>query len=196
VSVDPDFSKLDSFHVTTDHPRMTRREWENTYLEAWRTFYTKENMIASLQRFTLPERRKLLLSYLFWARWSFAAERVHHMIAGFYRVRSYQDRSPSAPPLSYARFVFQDSLRIARYVPLLLSELRCFQEIVFAVEYAPRLRARRAALIERARALAARLVGRPEAGLATIQETNTRSRPAEREGAPARVHAPVPPPAE
>ncbi|HMJ12123.1 MAG TPA: radical SAM protein, partial [Polyangiaceae bacterium] len=89
VEVDPDFSKLDSFHVTTAHPRMTREEWIQAYIDAWRQFYTKEHMIESLRRFKSPERRKLLLSYLFWARWSFAAERVHHMIAGFYRTRSF-----------------------------------------------------------------------------------------------------------
>jgi radical SAM superfamily enzyme YgiQ (UPF0313 family) len=158
VEVDPDFSKLDSFHVTTAHPRMTRTEWENTYVEAWRHFYTKEHMIAALRRFKTPERRRLLLSYLFWARWSFAAERVHHMIAGFYRTRSYDDRRLGAPELSRYRFWGEECVRVARYLPLLVSELDCFRQVIFAVEYAPRLAGKRKAAERRLQSIAGRVV--------------------------------------
>jgi radical SAM superfamily enzyme YgiQ (UPF0313 family) len=137
IEVDPDFSKLDSFHVTTDHPVMTREQWIQAYLDAWRTFYSKENMIESLKRFRTPERRRLLLSYLLWARWSFAAERVHHMIAGFYRTRSYTDRSATAPALSRLRFSLQECGRLLRYSRLIATEFYVFQHVVFEVEYAP-----------------------------------------------------------
>ncbi|HEY6561757.1 MAG TPA: radical SAM protein [Polyangiaceae bacterium] len=158
VEVDPDFSKLDSFHVTTAHPRMTREQWENAYVDAWRRFYTKEHMIAALKRFKTAERRKLLLSYLFWARWSFAAERVHHMIAGFYRTRSYDDRKQDAPALSRLRYFREECARVTKYVPLLISELNCFRQVIFAVEYAPRLADTRKAAEDRLQSIASRVV--------------------------------------
>ena len=40
VDIDPDLNKFDLEHVTTDHPRMTREEWQEAYRLAWRTYYT------------------------------------------------------------------------------------------------------------------------------------------------------------
>lgn len=171
VEVDPDFSKLDSFHVTTDHPLMTRAEWEATYIDAWRTFYTKEHMIASVQRFKTKERRRLLLSYLFWARWSFAAERVHHMIAGFYRVRDYDDRQAGAPELSFPRFVVEEALRISGYLPLLASEVYVFQQVIFQAEYAPRLQKARQRAQARLERFGARILDALAERLAPPRET-------------------------
>jgi len=48
--MDPDFNKRDSFHATIEHPRMTAEEWTEAYESAWKTFYSKENMIRNLSR--------------------------------------------------------------------------------------------------------------------------------------------------
>jgi hypothetical protein len=48
--MDPDFNKRDSFHATIEHPHMSAEEWTEVYEDAWKTFYSKENMIKILSR--------------------------------------------------------------------------------------------------------------------------------------------------
>jgi radical SAM superfamily enzyme YgiQ (UPF0313 family) len=50
--MDPDFNKRDSFHATIKHPRMTAEEWTHAYEKAWESFYSKENMIKVLSRWS------------------------------------------------------------------------------------------------------------------------------------------------
>ncbi|MBV9288718.1 MAG: radical SAM protein, partial [Hyphomicrobiales bacterium] len=40
VDIDADLNKFDLEHVVTDHPRMTRAEWQELYHTAFRTYYT------------------------------------------------------------------------------------------------------------------------------------------------------------
>ena len=50
VDIDPDLNKFDLEHVTTDHPRMTREEWQEAYRLAWRTYYTPEHIKTVIRR--------------------------------------------------------------------------------------------------------------------------------------------------
>src|SRR4030095_9285982 len=50
VPMDADLSRYDTFHPVVDHPRMTRQEWLDTYLRAWRQFYRVPNMSAAMRR--------------------------------------------------------------------------------------------------------------------------------------------------
>ncbi len=139
VAMDPDFSKRDSFHATVAHPRMSRREWAAAYKGAWREFYRIPHMLEALKRCpTRAERLYLLRNYL-WYRWSFATERTHPMIAGFYRVRPYHDRRPGALHLSYARYFFEEAWRHLRYAGCFLAEFYRFQYLVFESECRPAL---------------------------------------------------------
>ena len=44
VDIDPDLNKFDLEHVTTDHPRMSREEWQEAYRLAWRTYFTEDDI--------------------------------------------------------------------------------------------------------------------------------------------------------
>lgn len=146
VPMDTDFSRFDSFHTVIDHPLMTKAEWFATYQRAWRQFYTVENMIAALKRFTSRQARLSLLRNYVWYRWSFATERTHPMIAGFYRFRDFWDRRPSAPRLSFARYLLQEVGRHFRYLGLFLAEFYRFQHVYYEAECGPSFSERRGEL--------------------------------------------------
>jgi hypothetical protein len=65
--MDPDFNKRDSFHATIEHPHMSAEQWTEVYQDAWKTFYSKENMIKILSRWSHnPKAYWNLMSIFFW----------------------------------------------------------------------------------------------------------------------------------
>lgn len=137
IPMDGDFNNYDSFHAVWDHPLMSREEWTDAYRAAWRRFYTVNNMIAALKRQRNARDRQHLLANMIWYRWSFATERIHPMIAGFYKVRRYGRRRPGAPALSYPRYLLKEGWRHLRYLGCLMAEFYRFQHVVYETEYAP-----------------------------------------------------------
>lgn len=101
--MDPDFNKRDSFHATINHPRMSAEEWTEAYEEAWKTFYSKENMIRVLSRWTNHTKNYWnLMSVFFWYKNAALIEKQHPMVAGFFRLRDRKTRRPgfAIDPLS------------------------------------------------------------------------------------------------
>jgi len=93
--MDPDFNKRDSFHATIKHPRMWAHEWTAAYEEAWKTFYSKENMIKILSRWNHnPRNYWNLMSIFFWYKNAAVIEKEHPMIAGFFRLKDRLSRRP------------------------------------------------------------------------------------------------------
>jgi hypothetical protein len=93
--MDPDFNKRDSFHATIEHPHMTAEEWTQVYEDAWKTFYSKENMIKILSRWNhKPKVYWNLMSLFFWYKNAAVIEREHPMIAGFFRLKDRLSRRP------------------------------------------------------------------------------------------------------
>jgi radical SAM superfamily enzyme YgiQ (UPF0313 family) len=93
--MDPDFNKRDSFHATIEHPRMTAAEWTDAYENAWKAFYSKENMIKVLSRWSdNPKVYWNLMSVFFWYKNAALIEKQHPMIAGFFRLKDRQARRP------------------------------------------------------------------------------------------------------
>jgi tRNA A37 methylthiotransferase MiaB len=91
--MDPDFNKRDSFHVTIKHPLMTAEEWTEAYEEAWKTFYSKENMIKALSRWTdNPYNYWNLMAIFFWYKNAALIEKQHPMVAGFFRFKDRKTR--------------------------------------------------------------------------------------------------------
>ena len=99
VPMDDDFNNYDSFQPVTDHPRMSRKEWQDAYNRAWRQFYTPRQMSAALRRISRNEYWGMFRNFL-WYRWSAVVEGVHPMMAGFVRHKHYASRRPQAPKLS------------------------------------------------------------------------------------------------
>src|SRR5437016_682910 len=50
VAMDPDLNNYDVEHVCSAHPKMSKREWEAIYREAWSLYYTPEHMKTLLRR--------------------------------------------------------------------------------------------------------------------------------------------------
>lgn len=101
--MDPDFNKRDSFHATINHPRMSAEEWTEAYEDAWKTFYSKENMIRVLSRWTNHTKNYWnLMSVFFWYKNAALIEKQHPMVAGFFRLRDRKSRRPgfAIDPLS------------------------------------------------------------------------------------------------
>jgi radical SAM superfamily enzyme YgiQ (UPF0313 family) len=93
--MDPDFNKRDSFHATIEHPHMSAEEWFEAYENAWKSFYSKENMIKVLSRWNHhPKVYWNLMSVFFWYKNAALIEREHPMIAGFFRLKDRLSRRP------------------------------------------------------------------------------------------------------
>ncbi len=91
--MDPDFNKRDSFHATIKHPLMTAEEWTEAYEDAWKTFYSKENMINCLSKWTdNPNNYWNLMSIFFWYKNAALIEKQHPMVAGFFRLKDRKER--------------------------------------------------------------------------------------------------------
>ncbi|HZD40479.1 MAG TPA: radical SAM protein, partial [Terriglobales bacterium] len=93
--MDPDFNKRDSFHATIEHPRMSPEEWTEAYENAWKTFYSKENMVRILSRWSnRPKAYWNLMSVFFWYKNAALIEKQHPMVAGFFRLKERKSRRP------------------------------------------------------------------------------------------------------
>jgi radical SAM superfamily enzyme YgiQ (UPF0313 family) len=93
--MDPDFNKRDSFHATIHHPHMNAEEWTRAYEDAWKEFYSKENMIRVLSRWShKPRAYWNLMKVFFWYKNAALIEKQHPMIAGFFRLKDRTARRP------------------------------------------------------------------------------------------------------
>jgi radical SAM superfamily enzyme YgiQ (UPF0313 family) len=93
--MDPDFNKRDSFHATIKHPLMNAEEWTEAYEDAWKTFYSKENMIKALSKWTdTPKNYWNLMAIFFWYKNAALIEKQHPMVAGFFRLKDRKVRRP------------------------------------------------------------------------------------------------------
>jgi len=93
--MDPDFNKRDSFHATVQHPHMTAQEWTEAYEEAWKAFYSKENLTKILARWSHNPKVYWNLVFIhMWYKNAALIERQHPMIAGFFRLKERRARRP------------------------------------------------------------------------------------------------------
>lgn len=112
--MDPDFNKRDSFHATIRHPRMSADEWTRVYEEAWKTFYSKENMTRILSRWRHdPKVYWNLMSVFFWYKNAALIEKQHPMIAGFFRLKDRLLRRPGFPVDSLPAHLWKRTKEVA-----------------------------------------------------------------------------------
>ncbi|HEX9445675.1 MAG TPA: radical SAM protein [Candidatus Binatia bacterium] len=114
--MDPDFNKRDSFHATIEHSRMSAEEWTESYDDAWKTFYSKENMIRILGRWNHnPKVYWNLMSVFFWYKNAAIIEKQHPMIAGFFRLKDRTMRRSGFavdPPLVHLKKRAGETIRL------------------------------------------------------------------------------------
>jgi len=91
--MDGDMNRYDGEHAVTDHPKMSRREWEQIYQEAWSAFYSPEHMRTILRRAGAtgtPLTR--LTGYLLFFANMVPLENIHPLQGGIMRRKFRLDR--------------------------------------------------------------------------------------------------------
>ena len=98
VSMDPDMNKYDLEHVVTEHPRMSRQEWDEVYRAAWAAYYTPEHKMTILRRAAASGMgMSRLVTVLFFFSASFPIEKLHPLQVGAFRLKYRRDRRPTFP---------------------------------------------------------------------------------------------------
>jgi radical SAM superfamily enzyme YgiQ (UPF0313 family) len=109
VAMDPDLNRYDVEHVCTAHSRMSRKEWQDVYHEAWLLYYTPKHMKILLRRAAatgvpIGNLAKYLLTFSTTNR----LEKVHPLQGGIFRLKHPSERRPGLsrekPWLFWARF--------------------------------------------------------------------------------------------
>jgi len=128
--MDPDFNKRDSFHATIDHPRMSAEEWTEAYESAWKTFYSKENMIRVLSQWKdHPRNYWNLMSIFFWYKNAALIEKQHPMVAGFFRLKERKSRRPGYAVDSLPVHIWQRAREISQLIITWTKFLKEMEEV-------------------------------------------------------------------
>lgn len=117
VLLDADLNNYDTFHETHRHPRMKPGEWQAVYEEAWKTFYSVENMKRILARNLKSDNYWGIFSNFMWYKNSIDVEGGHPMISGFFRLKGRLERRPGYPIEGrwvYFQRRFRDILRAVK----------------------------------------------------------------------------------
>jgi len=96
--MDPDMNKYDLEHVTANHPRMTREEWEGVYRAAWAAYYTPAHKLTIMRRAAAAGMGlSRLWTVLFFFSSAFPVEKLHPLQTGMFRLKYRRDRRPGLP---------------------------------------------------------------------------------------------------
>ncbi len=95
IAMDPDLNKYDVEHVCTAHAKMSKRQWEAVYREAWSLYYSPGHMKTLLRRAAatgLPMNSliKVLVPFATTNR----LEKVHPLQGGLLRLKRPSERRP------------------------------------------------------------------------------------------------------
>lgn len=122
--MDPDLNKYDLEHAVTNHPRMSKAEWERAYRLAWETYYTPEHMETVMRRAVATRASPGKIMFLLVWFWScINVENIHPLEGGYLRRKVRIDRRPGLPlenPLIfYPKYVWEliaKHVAVARFV--------------------------------------------------------------------------------
>jgi len=106
--LDPDLNKYDLEHVTSRHGKMTARQWQDMYDQAWRLYYSWEHVETLLRRARAGGAgtrhvAHAILSY--YASYQF--EHMHPMQCGLGRRKVRATRRPGLPQENLLAFHFR-----------------------------------------------------------------------------------------
>jgi hypothetical protein len=130
VWMDADFNKRDSFHATIEHPNMTAEEWTEAYNNAWKSFYSKENLARILARWRDdPKRYWSMMGNLLWYKNAALIERQHPMIAGFFRMKDRRIRRSGFAVDSLPVHLWKRTKEVSSLLVAWVKLLKEFEEI-------------------------------------------------------------------
>jgi radical SAM superfamily enzyme YgiQ (UPF0313 family) len=98
INMDRDLNAYTLENVVTDHAKMSRRAWQNSYCKAWSQFYSEDHIEIILRRAhaSCIDLRRLAL-VLLWFSVSVPIESLHPLQAGILRLKSRNERRPGLP---------------------------------------------------------------------------------------------------
>ena len=110
--LDPDMNNYDLQHVTMDHPKMSRAEWQGIYREAWDLYYSPEHVATVLRRARAwGYNPRQMMSKLFAFHAPIVYEKMHPLEGGLIRRKRRRDRRPGLPTESplvfYPRLIWE-----------------------------------------------------------------------------------------
>jgi hypothetical protein len=98
VEMDPDMNRYDLEHVTTAHPRMSAKQWQEAYDRAWHLYYSPGHVETLLRR---ARASGIATGRLVWSiccyYGSYRFERVHPLQCGLVRRKVRGTRRPGLP---------------------------------------------------------------------------------------------------
>jgi radical SAM superfamily enzyme YgiQ (UPF0313 family) len=112
VPLDPDLNNYDTQHVTMDHPRMSKGEWQEIFREAWDRYYTPEHVATVLRRARAwGYTPRLMMDKLFAFHAPILYENMHPLEGGLIRLKRRRDRRPGLaienPLVFYPRLAWE-----------------------------------------------------------------------------------------
>ncbi len=103
--MDPDLNKYDLEHVTKEHPRMSKKEWEDIYQRAWDIYYSPEHIETILRRAAAggagPGR---VMPHIFQFYIIFKYQNIHPLQGGFIRRKIRSQKRPDMPQENWLNF--------------------------------------------------------------------------------------------
>jgi radical SAM superfamily enzyme YgiQ (UPF0313 family) len=128
VAMDEDLNKYDLNHDVTEHPKMSREEWRETYRRAWKTYYTDEHIETILRRAiatgTSPGKTMFFIT---WFNGCMDIEDIHPLEGGFLRRKVRVNRRlgmpRESPLIFYPKYLIGSLVKQIRWITL-YSRLR------------------------------------------------------------------------
>ncbi len=151
-----DFNLYDSHHAVTRHPNFTDQEWRGLYFEAWRTFYSFENMKAVLQRAPRVNYWNNFIRFM-WYKNSVVTEARHPMMCGFFRLKGRKTRRPGFPVLSRWEYYTARAKEVRAHLTSMIRLLLEMEELWLQTRHPSQAEQRVVEELARIRAAAARL---------------------------------------
>lgn len=129
--MDPDFNRYDSWHAVSNHRHLKRGEWSELYQQAWRIFYSFDNMKAILRRAPQRDYWSNLFRFI-WYKNSFLTEGRHPMMCGFFRLKGRKNRRPGFQVATRREYVAQRVKEVGAHLAGMLRLLFEMEELWLA----------------------------------------------------------------
>jgi radical SAM superfamily enzyme YgiQ (UPF0313 family) len=96
--MDPDMNKYDLEHVTAEHPRMSKQEWQGIYDKAWHMYYSWDHIETLLKRAVATGISSFRLAdMIFQFYGSYVYEKLHPLQTGLIRRKVRTQRRSTLP---------------------------------------------------------------------------------------------------
>jgi hypothetical protein len=98
VAMDRDLNAYTLENVVTDHAKMSRRLWQDSYRQAWSQFYSEDHIETILRRAHASGiNMRRLAVVLLWFSVAVPIEGLHPLQTGILRLKSRNERRPGLP---------------------------------------------------------------------------------------------------